>query len=278
LRCIHSYITYITEMVSLGRAARQGLGLVPASFNASPRTNHVLAAFGILGIICYSVSLIGTLSLQLMALLAFQSGKPQSQKRSYYKSCLIFFSGVLAVAGLTQLVIGCYVLRHFGKNFSNEPVVVSFYIISLPGIAVFVGLIQLLAGLWGMARPFTTRDDYGRGITVFQATCWFVWFCQIVLQVFVQPAYQNGEAFAGNATQVLAFSFFLAPLPAFLDYKSRSTAEVISAEYYSSSTHDDDHTHGTKDEARDIDVEHDTPRVGGGGQHHVPGTREEVDA
>ncbi len=64
-----------------------------------------------IGIFCYGTFYLGTLAFMTFSIYAYQAGKPGDRSASYYRGRLTFYSGLLTIVGLAQLMLGAYVLR-----------------------------------------------------------------------------------------------------------------------------------------------------------------------
>lgn len=152
----------------------------------------------------------------------------------YYKLHLAAYSLVLFVAGLSQLMLGAYIIKQFNVKGAMPfgPIAVSPYVVSFPAISVTVGLIQLLNGMWGLVRS----AGFGVGGAEdckFQSTIYLGWFLQFVLQFLVQIGYLPGDALSDAVATLTAYSFGLNLMPAYLDYKCRTIPAKIEPSYYS---------------------------------------------
>lgn len=226
-------------MVAVGKAIHNGEAdvSIPASYtSALTSANNIqnlrfFGAMGIMGIMAYGVSLLGALTFFLLALSAYQNKTPHKQNAALYKGHLGAFSFVLFFAGLSQFLLGCYVAARYGR-LRGGAAATGFYIISRPGIAVFVGAFQLVGGLAGMIHGYGMRslwDDKSRTFLYYMG---FTWLCQVVLQAFTQSAYAPLGIGAGFAPTIMAFTIPLNLMPAYLQYKAAKVPDDIRADYY----------------------------------------------
>ena len=87
--------------------------------HGSPRTEYdpsesdvaFVGAMGILGVLCYGTFFVGSLAFMAFSIYAFQAGKPGDLASGYYLGRLSFYSLLLIIVGLAQLMLGSYVLR-----------------------------------------------------------------------------------------------------------------------------------------------------------------------
>mmetsp|Transcript_4024 Transcript_4024/g.9165 ORF Transcript_4024/g.9165 Transcript_4024/m.9165 type:complete len:124 (+) Transcript_4024:450-821(+) len=119
------------------------------------------------------------------------------------------------------------------------------FTVTFPEISVFVGLVYVLNGFYGLAPAFWVipagPEDHS-----FQMGIAFQYFCTLVLMILVQVAYLEGGAMAPAAPSRACLTLGAHVLPAFLDYKMRSTPEELPVDYYG--------LEGT-DKTDDVDVE-----------------------
>jgi hypothetical protein len=70
-----------------------------------------VGAMGILGVLCYGICFLGSLAFMAFSIYAYQVGKPGDRGAGYYRGRLAFYSGLLVIVGLAQLMLGAYILR-----------------------------------------------------------------------------------------------------------------------------------------------------------------------
>ena len=155
---------------------------------------------------------------------AYQSNRPQDRPASYYRGRMLFYSGMLLLAGTVQLLLGAYLLGNFqtgsGGRFvsqtegTNPFVGVAMFTVNIPAISVFVGFVQITNALFGLARSRGLLGGAERnGVHWFQASIYAGWFLQILLQGVVQIGI-NGAIPA--AAGLVGVSFGLNLMPACL--------------------------------------------------------------
>ena len=229
-----AFIPYITDMVNIGRTARDAKMFIPEDYMPSQTDYNVVGAFAILSVIAYGFTFVGSISFMLFSLYAYQNGKPESRNAAYYRGRMGFYCGMLLLAGIAQLVLGSYINTNFGGGeLEFGPIAVAMYVVSFPAITIFVGLTQILNGIWGLARCWKLKgfpeseDSYTYQISIFIG-----WFLQFVLQAVTQVGYLPG----GDASQAVAIitslSVGLNLMPAYLDFKAHTMPEVFKAGYY----------------------------------------------
>ena len=231
-----TWIGYITDMTAVGQAAQLPAaenGFIPPAYDPTDADVKVVGALGIVGILTYGFSFAGSLAFMAWSLHAYNTGNPETRSGSYFKGRMDFYSLVLVLAGLVQFILGTYTRARFNHRVLEEgPIGVAFLVVSYPGISIFIGLVQIMNGLWGLARVrgyFTTPK-------VFQMSLAMQWVMVLVLQVVSQIAYLPGGGLAPLAPSLAAFSFGLSMTPAFLDYKMSSLPAEFPDDYYCDTT------------------------------------------
>lgn len=125
--------------------------------------------------------------------------------------------------------------RFLHSNIASGPlpkgaIGVAMFVVQFPEISVFVGLVYTLNGIFGFARCYgimaTTTDHK------FQMTMAFQFLCTIFLMIITQVSWAPGGAMAAAAPSIACLTFGAHVLPAFLDFKARTTPEVLPADYY----------------------------------------------
>lgn len=275
-----SYIAYIGQMVLTGQGIHgYSLGtMIPDGYNAGLSSYQYVGAMGIMGIMAYSVALLGSLTFFLLALLAYQSKMPHRQNVALYKGHFGLFSFVLFFAGLSQFLLGCFLAARFGR-LNGGPIFAGVYLVSRPGIAVVVGAFQLMGGLAGMTHAYGIRSNWTDESRSFLYYMGFIWLLQVVLQALTQPAFAAGDIGGGFAPDILPFTIPLNLMPAYLQYKSVEVDEDIGPDYYGlESRHGGSSGHGVGGEAEEATEaeHHDEPGMSytgttGGGTHTTEG-------
>ena len=221
-------------MYDIGKQAKDGAGFINPALNPTATDVRFVGAMGIIAILVYGITLIGSISFQHFTLYAYQTNMQSSRGALYFKGRLSFYSFLLFIAGFTQLALGAYVRSHFGSERLAAPVAVAVYVVSYPGITIFLGIVQLVCGAWGMLRS----HHVGRFMTMdFQGTMFMAWLLQVVLQAVVQIGILPGPTFSFAAAQVTTVTFGLNLMPAYLDYKAQTLPEDVTAEYYGSGSY-----------------------------------------
>jgi hypothetical protein len=226
-----AWMPFITDLTDVGRTARSGVGFIPAAYDPSEGDVRFVGAMGMLGILGYGAGFLGSLAFIQFALFSFQSGSPQSRPGSYYRGRLSFYSFELFLAGLSQFLLGVYTIRNFGEGpLEDGPVGVAMYTVFFPEIAIFCGLLQLLVSIFGFVRSMGVAN--GPDNHSYQAIALLSWICTVSLQILTQVAYAPGGAMAAAAPSRTMLTLGVNVLPAFLDFKMRTTPDTIPFDYY----------------------------------------------
>jgi len=147
-----AFIPYLTDMTSIGRAARSAM-LIPLEFDPSQTDNNFVGACcGILGVIAYGFTFVGSISFFQFSFYAYQTGNYASRNASYYLGRMGFYCSMLFIAGLSQLMLGAYISSRFGTGELSVPIGVAMYVVNFPALSILVGGVQILNALWGLAR------------------------------------------------------------------------------------------------------------------------------
>jgi hypothetical protein len=232
-----AFIGYITTIVDIAKRSHKGMGFIPSAYNPTYSDVRFVGAMGIMGVISYGFTFVGAISFMAFSLYAYQTGRPEDRNGTYYKGRLSFYTGMLFVAGMAQLLLGSYITKNFstsgGGPLDNGPIGVAMFLVIIPGITVFLGTFQVVNAFWGMARSFNVLV-FGENDKSYQISMFIMWVCQVVMQAITQTSYLPGDAAAVASPTIVAISFGLNMMPAYLDYKSRSTPAEITPEYYDS--------------------------------------------
>lgn len=87
---------------------------IPEEYLPTTRDVQTVGSMAIIGEISYMTAFYGALALTAFATYSFDAGKPTSRDARFYRGRLLFYSFVVAVAGLSQLLLGAYILIEFG--------------------------------------------------------------------------------------------------------------------------------------------------------------------
>jgi len=232
-----AWIAYITNMVDVGQMA--GLDVVDNEFIPlayGPTTSNVrfVGAMGVIGIMTYAFGFIGSIAFMAWSLHSYTLNKPEERTAPYFKGRMFFYSSVLAVAGSVQFLLGAVVAGLFGgRDLFLGPVTAGFFVISYPGLFMFVGLWEMLNGFWGMARSFDILN-FQMDVPIYQLSLGVQWLFILFLQDIVQLAYlPDGSMKAAAVAMAIPFwTLGLTIMPAYLDHKMNTLPETLPDDYY----------------------------------------------
>jgi hypothetical protein len=235
-----AFIAYFTDMTMIGRAAKN-MTLISSIYNPTQTDQNVVGAMGILAVITYGFTFIGSISFFLFSIYAFINGKPQDRNSSYYRGRFAFYGCMLFIAGLSQLIIGSYIQSKFANvyNLKTGPIGVAVYVVSIPSLNIIVGLFQMFNATWGLSRALFHIGYFGSNHETdmsYQISVYIGWFIQFLFQVIVSPGIVPGMMLADAPAAIASISFGLNIMPAFLDYQARTTPEHFEDEYYGITT------------------------------------------
>lgn len=225
---ILAFVPYITDIVMIGKAANTGKAFIPPMYNPSSGDVWFVGVMGMLGAGTFCLFLFGSYALLVMSIYEYQRGNPQSRNARYYRGRLAFYSAVMAIAGLAQLMLGAFVLNKYGGGPLKAPVVVAMFVVFFPEISVFVGLVFVVNGLWGIMRGMSKPNDHYFAFSMF-----FQYLCTQVMMVCTQTWWAPAAANNSHAPPTLsALTLGVSLIPTFLDYLGRTMPEETTQEYY----------------------------------------------
>jgi len=179
----------------------------------------------------YASAFVGSFAFMAFALFAYQIGRPKERNASYYRSRLTYYASALALAGISQLFLGLYILLQFGGGPLLPAILVAMYTVSFPELSIAIGGFQLMMGFWGLLRRFnihvTSKDDL-----IYQFCAFLMWMSMLSIQCLTQVAYTPEEMFASAAPSYACLYLGLCIMPPYLDYKMRTTPEELPEGYY----------------------------------------------
>lgn len=245
-----AWIPFVTGIIEVGIAASppytietlwsspDGIGIVdeyvvnpfiPEDYLPNKSDVLFFGAMGILGLISYGVGFFGSLAFLEFSLYTFDAGKPTLRNRKYYRGRLLFYSFIMLIAGMSQILLGAYVLFEFGGGPLSPLVGVAMYRVSFPEITMAVGSVQMIVGYYGVGNylhlfPTGPNDNY------FQIFAIVGWLSQLILQYIVQISYIEGNENSAALPSLVLYSFGMNILPPFLDYKMRTTSTSFNDE------------------------------------------------
>eukprot|EP00535_Pseudo-nitzschia_heimii_P002295 CAMPEP_0197188390 /NCGR_PEP_ID=MMETSP1423-20130617/17708_1 /TAXON_ID=476441 /ORGANISM="Pseudo-nitzschia heimii, Strain UNC1101" /LENGTH=749 /DNA_ID=CAMNT_0042640199 /DNA_START=73 /DNA_END=2322 /DNA_ORIENTATION=- len=253
-----SWIPYLTGIIQVGvaagppysietrRSTTDGILLleeyvsnpfIPESYTPTKNDVIFIGSMGILGLMSYGIGFFGSLSFLGYALYSFDVGKPTRRDARYYRGRLIVYSFVMLIAGMSQILLGAYILFEFGGGRLSPPIGVTLFIVSFPEICVAVGSIQMIVGYYGVGN-YLHLFPADPSNNTFQILALIGWILQLIFQYIVQISYSE-DADAAALTSLALYSFGINILPPFLDYKMRTTPITLKTDHYSTLSTDD---------------------------------------
>jgi hypothetical protein len=232
-----AWIGYIVGMYATGMGATMSAEenmFIPQAYVPNTTDVKFIGAMGVLGIYTYGFAFAGSSAFMVWCIHAYTIGKPETRSGDYFTGRMKTYSGVLAVAGLIQFLLGVWCQARFNMNvLVDGPITVAFWTVTYPGINMFVGLLQMINGVWGVTRAagvgfMQAKPNY------YQLSLAFQWICVLCLQDIMTLAYV-GATVAGAAPTFAAFSLPLTLMPAFLDHKRTTLPTTFPDDYYGES-------------------------------------------
>lgn len=213
---------------------------IPSAYLPTQLDVQFFGAMGILGIMAYGTGFLGSLAFTEFALYAFDAGQPTHRDAMYFRGRLAFYSFILALAGVSQLLLGSYILFVYGGGPLSPAVGVAMYQIYFPEISVAIGSTQIVVGYIGIAR-YLNYLPIGATDHEMQFASFLGWFLQLVLQYIAQISYGDGDENAAALPSLAMLSLGMNLMPAYLDYKMRTTPQYLTNEYYGISVKESKH-------------------------------------
>lgn len=233
-----AWVGYITDLVAVSKGSKMPAetnGFIPLAYDPEDIDVKFVGSMGIIGIMCYGFAFVGSMAFMVWSLHAYATGEPGSHGGNYYRGRMSLYSKILAVAGLVQFLLGVWCQARFDMNILEDgPVTVAFFVITYPGISIYIGLFQIFNGIWGIARArgYLQVENVQN---IYQLSLAFQWINVLVLQDLVQISYAPGGMLAPVAPTVAAFTLGLSLMPAYLDHKMVSLPEEFEEGYYGES-------------------------------------------
>ena len=168
------------------------------------------------------------------ALFAYQVGKPTDRTASYFQSRLTYYGCCLLSLGSLNSCLAPTSPPSLVLVLYLPAIGVAMYIVHFPGINIFVGLIQLLTGIFALLRRYGIMNN-GKDDNRLQYCACFMWLCMLSMQILTQVGYAPEGMLAPAAPTIACLSLGISLMSAYLDYKMRNTPEILPADYYGSS-------------------------------------------
>jgi len=227
---------------------------IPAMYNPTSSDVWFVGAMGMIGAATFCLFLFGSYALLMGILQSYHAGAPEKYNAGYYRGRLIFYSAVMAIAGLAQMSLGTYVIDKFGNGPLPAPITAAMFVVYFPEINVCVGLMYVANGLWGMLIGLARQMD-----GYFAISMCIQLVCTLILMVLVQTSYAPGGVMAEAIPTLASLTIGVSLTPIFLDSMARITPEQITHEYYHGhSKHGDSELHLFVSRASSLTDEPDT--------------------
>lgn len=156
-----AYILTVSSCMRVTRVASEGSNFVVGELDGEPNA-QLLAAMGVLAIIAYWFGMLGSISFLLLSLAKFQEGKPHERDGNYYRGRLAFYSFILLLGGVSQLVVGVHLESTYklgGGAFPEASFVkVAMYLVTYPSLAIAVGCVQ--ASIFRCSHISVSKDPW----------------------------------------------------------------------------------------------------------------------
>ena len=167
------------------------------------------------------------------ALYTFRSGKPQDRNADYFRGRLGFYSIMLFIGGLCQILLGSFAMTFNLRDGRIEGGLlrVAMFVVHFPWLTIAVGCLQFLNGFWGFCRSCYVGVGE-RTDNFFQFSMALLWIIVLTCQDIVQISYLPNDMLAQVSPTFAAFSFGVIFMPAYLDYKMPNTSLNIDEDYY----------------------------------------------
>jgi hypothetical protein len=161
-----AWIPFIVDLTATGMGAQSdptGNPFIPAAYNPTSADVKFFGAMGIMAIMAYGTGFLGSLSFMEFCLFAYQSGKPTDRSAGYYRSRMNLYMCLLSLAGVTQLLLGIFVLSTAGSGpLEWGPIAVAMYVIHFSRNRNFCRSRSVHHGSLGFGSPFRTLERWCR--------------------------------------------------------------------------------------------------------------------
>lgn len=226
-----TWLPFLTDLTSVGRITASGEGFIPPEYTPTQSDVKFVGSMGMIGILTYASAFVGSFAFMAFALFAYQVGKPTDRNGTYYQGRFTFYTLLVTLAGLSQLLLGSFVLSRFGSGPLSPPIGVAMYIVHFPGLNIAVGLVQFLTGVFGLARRYGYLNN-GKDDNRYQKCIATVWMLQLSVQILTQVGYAPGGMLAPAAPTIACLSLGMNVIAAFLDWKMRTVPAILPSDYY----------------------------------------------
>ena len=246
-----AFIYYISDMAEIGlnavKEAPQFFLVFPDSDQGEANANAInqeevnfMGAIGITGVFAYGFSFVGAIAFMQFSLYAFRSGNPHHRNASYFQSRLTLYTFFLFLSGLCQILLGSFAteLTSSDGRIEGGAIRVAMFVVHFPYLTIALGIVQFINGFWGFVRSFGVfvgdeNDNSFQYSMAFQFVITLT--CQFIVQISLLPE----ALLAPTIPSFAALSLGIHLMPAFLEYKMRTTPKEIYDDYYFSTASDE---------------------------------------
>ena len=229
-------VALVCSMVRIAMGARGHPStniFIPTALNPSQTDIRVVAFYGICALFSVCATLLGGLNLLTCNLCAFLQGPNcLSRNRKFYKIRFVYYCILVIIGGVSQFGLGIYTATQFGHGPFEDAIHVSVFTIYFPSLAIVVGGVQLVVGVFGFGLSIGWFKMDDANDIRFQVASLASWIVTMVLQIIAQPSYASEDMYdAEGATYASVYlGFFL--LPVWLAHHVRNTSEVVPPERF----------------------------------------------
>lgn len=206
---------------------------IPVAYNPTSSDVFFVGTMAMLSVLAYGISFMASVGLMGFCLFADQSSAGRSMATVYtfgfYSSFVRLFACLLTMAGISQMLLGIWIVATLGSSpLEDGPIVAAVYIIHFPTISVVVGILQVIMGLWGLCRLDDILDSDVRDMA-YQVGIAFTWVSSLLSMVIVTSLSWDPEDIDDSpiAPYVPTLVLSLCMMVAFLDYKVHNTVQEI---------------------------------------------------
>jgi len=262
-----AWLPFMGNLVGVGMAAGQeGSFIDSVLYNPTTGDVKFVGAMGILSILAYASAFVGSLSFAQFGLYAYQSGGATTKYvAAYYRGRLGYYSAVVWVAGFAQLTLGSFVLAKFGNGPLPMPIGAGPIVVTFPELSIFVGVLQLIVGMLGLARRMGWICDSHVPTKMFGYLCLTLWLSMLTMQIMVQVGYPAGPEMVPMAPTLGCLYFALPLMPAYLDYKTNTVPEELDEDYF-----------GTRGAAAELETREGEKQLSGSDEEEEKGKEKEM--
>lgn len=132
-----AWIPFLVDLSAIGMGTVSDPSVnpfIPQIYNPSSDGVKFVGSMGLLAVMAYGTGFLGSVSFMEFSLMAYQSGKPGDRSAGYYRTRMTLYMFLLGLAGLTQFLLGVYVISDIGMGPLEAPVSVAVYVVHFPEV------------------------------------------------------------------------------------------------------------------------------------------------